>query len=50
MTWQNKTKPNIDEYIPDGGNMPYVVSTGINFLSLGRHIHLSPSMKKYRLF
>ena len=30
-----KTKLNIAEYILDGGNMPYVVSTGINSLSSG---------------
>ena len=46
VTWQIKTKPNIDGYIPNGGNMPHLVLTGINSLSLGRHIHSSPSMKK----
>ena len=33
-----------------GGIMPHVVSTSIYSWSLGRHIHPSPSIKKYRLF
>ena len=40
----------MDEFIPDRGNMPHVLSTGICSVSPGQHIHLSLSIKKYRLF
>ena len=40
----------MDGFILDECSMPHVVSTGIRSVSLGWHIHSSPSMKKYRLF
>ena len=40
----------MDRFMPNGGNMPHVLSMGIYLVSLGWHIHSSLSMKKYRLF